>query len=80
MTIPIARACTIILMLASVAGCSWFSKDDNCDGADCNTPELLDKTPSKTTWYCYGRPDGESWDCRQTEMPNKVISTRPEQN
>lgn len=80
MTIQIARTCAIILIIISLTSCSWFKKDDNCSGADCEAPGLLDRTPSKTTWYCYAQPDGEGWDCRQTEMPDKVISTRPDQN
>lgn len=80
MTIQIARTCTITLIIISLAGCSWFKKDEYCSGADCETPELLDRTPSKTSWYCYPQSDGEGWDCRQAEMPNEVISTRPDQN
>ncbi|MEX2489930.1 MAG: hypothetical protein WD356_10445 [Pseudomonadales bacterium] len=79
MTIQLARISIIVLFFGLLTGCSWFKKDNPDIGADENSTELLDKTPSDTTWYCYGLPDG-SWDCRQNEKTDQVVGSRPNQN
>lgn len=75
MTIQLTRISIIVLLLSVLAGCSWFKRDNNNMDAD-GAPELLDKTPSDTTWYCYGLPDG-SWDCQRNEKTDQVVGSRP---
>lgn len=80
MTVQLTRISIIVLLLGLLTGCSWF-KSDNASNIDTggSATELLDKSPSDTTWYCYGLADG-SWDCRQNEKTDQVVGSRSNQN
>lgn len=66
------KPCSIVLALLLLNGCSWFGNDDDdCSGPGCDSAGILDNTPSPTTWYCYGSPNG-TWDCQKKEDPSKI--------
>ncbi len=72
------RGCSVALMLVLLGGCAWFGNDDPCTGPGCDDPAgLLDNRQTKTTWYCYGRPDAEGWACQNTEDPGKITAVTP---
>ncbi|XOV88766.1 MAG: SPOR domain-containing protein [Pseudomonadota bacterium] len=62
--------------LLLLGGCTLFGGADDCDGPNCEGPQLLDNTKSKTRWYCYGTAE-ETWDCGNEPAPGKVAAIRP---
>lgn len=62
---------TTMMVLALISGCSLLGTNRKaCEGEDCDTPSLLDNTPTRNTWYCYA--DGEGWDCSRESRPAPV--------
>jgi len=70
----------IVVLLISTSGCAFvggFFKGDECEGGNCESPELLDNPNTSHEWFCYGKLDTDEWDCSAEEDPSKIVSISP---
>jgi septal ring-binding cell division protein DamX len=68
---------TLILVPLLLSGCTLFTHKDRCTGPDCTAGNILDNSRNPKTWYCYGLPDRQGWDCDATREPQKIVAIGP---
>jgi len=67
----------LIVALLQLSGCAFFGHR-KCTGDDCDTPKLLEQKPVAHKWYCYGKPDGETWDCLNHADSSLIAAVTPD--
>lgn len=64
----------LIPMLASCGLAGRFFTTNECEGDNCKAPVLLDNSNVDKQWFCYGKQEGEPWDCQNQKDPDKVAA------
>lgn len=68
-SVHIQKSLLVIIILASVSGCSWFrSSDDDCPECD---QDVSGNVVEQTKHYCYGTKD-KRWECANQSSPDKI--------
>ena len=71
---------TLTLLVPLLASCGLadrFFTTNECEGDNCQAPVLLDNSNVEQEWFCYGKAEGETWQCQNQKDPSKISVIQP---
>jgi septal ring-binding cell division protein DamX len=62
----------LVPLLTSCGLADRFFTTNECEGDNCQAPVLLDNSNVEQEWFCYGKAEGETWQCQNERDPSKI--------